>query len=267
MAMSHEDMLKRARQLKRQKTSTPGTSPSAPPPPPPRIELNEEVSEPDHEALTRRSRARGKRIVETTSQQSTSQTPIAPLHTADNTELSFWHPQFLHSQHSRKHNYLRHDVNLLRAQDPQTLHENLLADLHRAEATSIMLMDQFTLQTTQKSLDLEQKDRTLALSKIETSRLSNEVSELTIQVKKSDELIADLQDQLKALEAEKEGWVLKEKDFVQNSELLKDQIGTSLNMGFQLALDQVRVLHPDVDLSAADISKAVVDGQLVDIDD
>ena len=264
MAMSHEDMLKRARQLKRQKTSTPGASPSAPPP---RIELHEEVSEPDREALTRRSRARGKRIVESTSQHSTSQTPIAPVHTADNTELSFWHPQFSHSQHSRKHNYLHHDVNLLRAQDPQTLHENLLADLHKAEATSIMLMDQFTLQSTQKSLDLEQKDRALALSKTETSRLTNEVSELTIQVKKSDELIADLQNQLKAFEAEKESWVLKEKDFIQNSELLKDQIGTSLNMGFQLALDQVRVLHPDADLSAADISKAVVDGQLVDIDD
>ncbi|QCE06637.1 hypothetical protein DEO72_LG9g1651 [Vigna unguiculata] len=265
MAMSHEDMLKRARQLKRQKTSTPGASPSAPPPP--RIELNEEVSEPDHEALTRRSRARGKKVVESTSQHSTSQTPIAPLHTADNTELSFWHPQFLHSQHSRKHNYLRHDVNLLRAQDPQTLHENLLADLHKAEATSIMLMDQFNLQSTQKSLDLEQKDRALALSKTETSRLTNEVSELTIQVKKSDELIADLQNQLKVFETEKESWVLKEKDFIHNSELLKDQIGTSLNMGFQLALEQVRVLYPDADLSAADISKTVVDGQLVDIDD
>ena len=265
MAMSHEDMLKRARQLKRQKTSTPGASPSAPPPP--RIELNEEVSEPDHEALTRRSRARGKKVVESTSQHSTSQTPIAPLHTADDTELSFWHPQFLHSQHSRKHNYLRHDVNLLRAQDPQTLHENLLADLHRAEASSIMLMDQFNLQSTQKSLDLEQKDRALALSKTETSRLTNEVAELTTQIKKSDELLADLQNQLKVLKAEKESWVLKEKDFLHNSELLKDQIGSSLNMGFQLALEQVRVLYPDADLSPANISKTVVDGQLVDIDD
>ncbi|QCE06441.1 hypothetical protein DEO72_LG9g1453 [Vigna unguiculata] len=90
MAMSHEDMLKRARQLKRQKTSTPGASPSAPPPP--RIELHEETSEPDLEALTRRSRARGKRVVESTSQHSTSQTPIAPLHTVEDTELSFWHP-------------------------------------------------------------------------------------------------------------------------------------------------------------------------------
>jgi len=130
-----------------------------------------------------------------------------------------------------------------------------------------MLMDQFNLQSTQKSLDLEQKDRALALSKTETSRLTTEVAKLTTQIKKSDELLADLQNQLKVLEAEKEKWVLKEKDFLHNSELLKDQIGSSLNMGFQLALEQVRVLYPDADLSPADISKTVVDGQLVDIDD
>ncbi|QCE13457.1 hypothetical protein DEO72_LG11g450 [Vigna unguiculata] len=235
MVMSHEDMLKRARQLKKQKTSTPGASPSVPPP---RIELHEETSEPDLEPLTRKFRARGKK-----------------------------HPQFLNSQHSRKHNYLRHDINLLRAQDLQTLHESILADLHKAEASSLMLMDQFNLQSTQKSLDLEQKDQALILSKIETSRLTNEVTELTNQVKRKDELLADLQHQLRTLEAEKESWTLKEKDLLHNSELLKDQIGSSLNMRFQLALEQVRVLYPDADLSPADISKSVIDGQLVDTDD
>jgi len=130
-----------------------------------------------------------------------------------------------------------------------------------------MLMDQFNLQSTQKSLDLEQKDQALILSKIETSRLTNEVTELTNQVKRKDELLADLQHQLRTLEAEKESWTLKEKDLLHNSELLKDQIGSSLNMRFQLALEQVRVLYPDADLSPADISKSVIDGQLVDTDD
>jgi len=128
-------------------------------------------------------------------------------------------------------------------------------------------MDQFNLQSTQKSLDLEQKDQALILSKIETSRLTNEVTELTNQVKRKDELLADLQHQLRTLEAEKESWTLKEKDLLHNSELLKDQIGSSLNMRFQLALEQVRVLYPDADLSPADISKSVIDGQLVDTDD
>ncbi|QCD89650.1 hypothetical protein DEO72_LG4g596 [Vigna unguiculata] len=202
MAMSHEDMLKRARQLKKQKTITLGASPLAPPP---RIELHEETSEPDLEPLTRKFKSRGKK--------------------------------------------------------------SILANLHKAEASSFMLMDQFNLQSTQKSLDLEQKDQALALSQIETSRLTNEIAELANQIKEKDELLADLHNQLKTLEAEKKSWVLKEKDLLNSSELLKDQISSSLNMGFQLALDQVRVLYPDADLSLADISKSVVNGQLVDADD
>ena len=142
-----------------------------------------------------------------------------------------------------------------------------MANLHKAEASSFMLMDQFSLQSTQKSLDLEQKDQALTLSKTETSRLTNEVTELTNQVKKKDELLVDLHNQLRTLEAEKESWNLKEKDLLNSSELLKDQVGSSLNMGFQLALDQVRVLCPDADLSPTDISKSVVNGQLVEADD
>ncbi|QCD97262.1 hypothetical protein DEO72_LG6g1972 [Vigna unguiculata] len=264
MAMSHEDMLKRARQLKKQKTITIGASPSAPPP---HIELHEETSEPDLEPLTRKFKSRGKKIVEATSQHSTSQIQLAPQQTVDDTEMSFWHPQFLHSQHGRKHYYLRHDAHLLKTQDLKTLHESILANLHKAEASSFMLMDQFTHLSTQKSLDLEQKEQSLVLSQTENSRLAVEVIELTTQVKKKDELLVDLNNQLKTLEAEKQSWNLKEKNLLNSSELLKDQIGSSLNIGFQLALDQVRVLCPDVNLSPADISKSVVDGQLVETDD
>ena len=94
MAMSHEDMLKRARQLKKIKTTTSGASPSAPPP---RIELHEETSEPDLEPLTRKFKSRGQQVIEATSQHSTSQIQLAPHQTVDDTEMSFWHPQFLHS--------------------------------------------------------------------------------------------------------------------------------------------------------------------------
>jgi len=38
-------------------------------------------------------------------------------------------------------------------------------------------------------------------------------------------------------------------------------------MGFQLALDQVRVFLPDVDLSQADVSKSFMDGQLIEAND
>jgi len=48
---------------------------------------------------------------------------------------------------------------------------------------------------------------------------------------------------------------------------MKDQIGSSLNIGFQLALNQARVACLNVDLSLVDISKTMVDGQLVEIED
>ncbi|QCD89539.1 hypothetical protein DEO72_LG4g485 [Vigna unguiculata] len=77
MAMSQEDMLKRARQLKKQKTTIVGASPSAPPP---RSDIHEEISEPDPEPLTRKFKPRAQ---------------LAPQQTVDDTEISFWHPQFL----------------------------------------------------------------------------------------------------------------------------------------------------------------------------
>jgi len=38
-------------------------------------------------------------------------------------------------------------------------------------------------------------------------------------------------------------------------------------MEFQLAPCQVRVLLPDADLSQADVSKSIVDGQMIEVDD
>jgi len=64
MAMSQKDMLKRARQLIKQKTTIVGASPSAPPP---RADLHEKISEPNPEPLTRKFKPRGKKIIEATS--------------------------------------------------------------------------------------------------------------------------------------------------------------------------------------------------------
>ncbi|QCE00461.1 hypothetical protein DEO72_LG7g1751 [Vigna unguiculata] len=206
MAMSQKDMLKRARQLIKQKTTIVGASPSAPPP---RADLHEKISEPNPEPLTRKFKPR-----------------------VDDTEISFWHPQFHHSQHGRKHNFLRHDANLLKTQDLKTLHESILANLHKVEVSSFMLMDQFTNLSAQKTPDLEQKEQSLVFSQTENSRLIAEVAELATPVKKKDELLSDLNDQLTKLETEKQAWILKEKYLLKSSELLKDQISSSLNMDF-----------------------------------
>ena len=143
--------MKRARQLKKQKTTTVGASPLVLP----HTEVHEEVSEPDPKPLTRKFKSRGKKIVEATSQNSTFQAQLAPQQIVDDTEISFWHPQFHHSQHGQKHNLLRHDVNLLKTQDLKTLHESTLANLHKTEASNFILMDQFNNLSTQRTKDLE----------------------------------------------------------------------------------------------------------------
>ncbi|QCE00373.1 hypothetical protein DEO72_LG7g1663 [Vigna unguiculata] len=65
MAMSQEDVLKRARQLKKRKISSVGAGSSIPPP---HTEVHERFSEPKVEPLIRKSKlSRGKKVVETTS--------------------------------------------------------------------------------------------------------------------------------------------------------------------------------------------------------
>lgn len=95
MAMSQEDMFKRARQLKKQKVSTVGIGSSFPPP---QTEVQEELSEPEVEPLIRKSiLSQGKKkMADTTSQNSISQlqTPFLQQQIADDTKLSFWNPKF-----------------------------------------------------------------------------------------------------------------------------------------------------------------------------
>ncbi|QCD90186.1 hypothetical protein DEO72_LG4g1141 [Vigna unguiculata] len=110
--MSQEDVLKRARQLKNQKTSIVGAGSSLPP----AIEVQEDLSEHDPEPLTRKFKpSLGKQVIEATSQHSTSQlqTLLLQQQVVDDTLLSFWSPTFPHSNHSRKHELLRHDATSL----------------------------------------------------------------------------------------------------------------------------------------------------------
>jgi len=81
---------------------------------PPQTEVHEELSEPDEPLIRKSKLSRGKKIVETTSQHSTSQlqTPLFQQQIV-NDELSFWNPKFLHSSHGRKHNCLRQDATAL----------------------------------------------------------------------------------------------------------------------------------------------------------
>jgi len=54
----------------------------------------------------------------------------------------------------------------------------------------------------------------------------------------------------------------KEEDSNNMIEFLKDDATQSFLDGFETALEQATVVHPTMDLSALDLGKTVVDGQL-----
>lgn len=56
---------------------------------------------------------------------------------------------------------------------------------------------------------------------------------------------------------------LTEKDCKLAEESLKDEVSVSFGTGFELALEQVKVLHLGIDLSAIGLCKSVVDDQLI----
>lgn len=81
---------------------------------------------------------------------------------------------------------------------------------------------------------------------IELPALKVKVEELAPKVQTYEVQVSDLSTRCTALEGEKEE--------------LTDQLCSTFKQGFQLALDQVKILCPTVDVSEADITKKVVDG-------
>ncbi|QCE11175.1 hypothetical protein DEO72_LG10g2408 [Vigna unguiculata] len=130
-----------------------------------------------------------------------------------------------------------------------------------------MMLLTYKLETLKVSRRAYLKEKSLESSRAEVARLNTEVVELRAfhdQIKEKDDQLLAMTTQVKELENEKKTWLDKEKELLNNLEFLKDQIGSSLNMGFQLALDQVRIFYPEADLSQADVSKSIIDGQLVE---
>ncbi|QCD84014.1 hypothetical protein DEO72_LG2g4364 [Vigna unguiculata] len=68
-------------------------------------------------------------------------------------------------------------------------------------------------------------------------------------------------------EVKMEGLTTRCQNLENEKEELANQVCVTLTQGFQMALDQVKVLCPDVDISGADITKEIVDGKLVEVAD
>jgi len=56
----------------------------------------------------------------------------------------------------------------------------------------------------------------------------------------------------------------REKKWKTTKKSFKDERATSFGTGFDIIIDQVRVLHPDIDLLDTNYYKTVVNGQLVE---
>jgi len=152
--------------------------------------------------------------------------------------------------------------------------------LHQAETSSLFLVNHLeALELKESSLIREVKS-----SKKEMTQLRSDAVELVKirQVLKDKEIelggketelatlrvkVHELIPKMETYETQVQELAEKCKKLENEKEEMADQLCTTLNQGFQLALNQIKVLCPDVDISGADITKEVVDGQLVEITD
>ncbi|QCE12065.1 hypothetical protein DEO72_LG10g3305 [Vigna unguiculata] len=84
---------------------------------------------------------------------------------------------------------------------------------------------------------------------------------LKAKLKERGERIEELEVELQQV---KEEFVEKEKSWLGLEEKLANEAAATYGVGFEAALEQVRLLCPSADVSAADASKIVRDGRLVE---
>jgi len=191
---------------------------------------------------------------------STDNVPVSAL----SFKKSFWDEKFTHLAYGRANNYFPLDDKLLSGRQLSSVQEGLLRDIHQVEASSLFLMNR--LEASERKESKAVSDLAAANKEIEQLRvdlvdfatlkktLEDKEAELTVLKAEVEELkpkAESLSIRCQVLEGEKEE--------------LADQLCSTLKEGFQLALDQVKVLHPDIDISAADITKEIVDGQLIEL--
>jgi len=118
-----------------------------------------------------------------------------------------------------------------------------------------------------------EKDRAaeLALTKAQLSAAKEEVARLSSEIDGLQGLKAKLKErgeritQLVAeLQKVKEEFAEKEKSWLALEEKLANKVASTYGVGFEAALEQVRLLCPTADVSAADARKIIHDGRLVE---
>ncbi|QCD99344.1 hypothetical protein DEO72_LG7g625 [Vigna unguiculata] len=139
--------------------------------------------------------------------------------------------------------------------------------LHKTEVSVAALCDKLS------RVSVGEKDRIaeLALTKAqliaakeEVARLSNEIDGLQglkVKLKERGERITELETELQQV---KDEFAEKERSWRALKEKLANEAASTYGVGFEVALEQVRLLCLLADISAADASKIVLDARLVE---
>ncbi|QCE16902.1 hypothetical protein DEO72_LG11g3921 [Vigna unguiculata] len=196
---------------------------------------------------------------------------------------SFWDEDFEHLAHGRAHNFSTTDNTMLSGKSVASAREEVLRCLHQAEASTIFLIDRMEALELNESvltdnLDKAKKDAMQLRSDVADladlrKTLEQKELELTSLQAKLDELmplktkLEELTPKVEVCETQIQELTTKCQNLENEKEELADQLCSTLNQGFQLALDQVKILCPDADISLASITKEVIEGQLVEIGD
>jgi len=281
MALSQKDLLRRIKQKVNIKIGA-----SSP------VQGSSSHKEPESgpEITIREPTLKKRKVVSGGNQPPISETSDSIDSLPDNTEIrkatvtssrkSFWDEDFEHIAHGRAHNFSATDDVILSKQVSNSTREGLLRYLHQAEASSLFLVNRL------EALELKESSliREIEASKKEMTQLRSDAAELVKirQVLKDKEIelggketelatlkvkVDELTPKMETYETQVQELAEKCKKLENEKEEMADQLCTTLNQGFQLALNQIKVLCLDADISGADITKEVVDGQLVEITD
>ncbi|QCD81526.1 Growth arrest-specific protein 8 [Vigna unguiculata] len=254
MALSQRDLLRRIKQKESNKVGASSRTKDS--------SSKAIVLESEQETTQSDPKLKRKRVEPLISEASDS-TDNIPL-SALGFKRSFWDDKFAHLAHGRANNYFPVDDKLLSGRQLSSVQEGLLHNIHQVEASSLFLMDR--LEASERKELKAASDLAAANKEIEQLRLDMEdFAKMKKTLEDTEAELSILRAEMDELKPKAEGLSAQCQVLEGEKEELTDQLCSTLKEGFQLALDQVKILHPDVDISAADITKEIVDGQLVEL--
>ncbi|QCD97087.1 hypothetical protein DEO72_LG6g1797 [Vigna unguiculata] len=207
-------------------------------------------------------------------EQATSSIGSLHLEGSSSGGQSFWDSSYQHVSHSLAHNVFEGDLQCLLNQDLSSVQEDICAFLHKAEVSTIALCKKLN----QMNLIEEKKNKEISAAKVEIARLNVELveyenlkrklkeeetrsAELGIALKEAMRKSDEIEVHFRRLEMDAEE---KEKSWCEQEEKMANEAATTYGVGFEAALEQVRLLCPTADLSGVDAEKVVIDGNFVD---